>query len=317
MKPVKQYKAVKKYAALTGNVLVLSTQQGLAVITGQVEKVISEAPVFTFVPFKEQIIFQEKNGKVLHIYHLKEGNTQTIEGQFYLWMSCIYNGQFFVTGKTADGATKAFIIQDGTAVSTPLEETPNLMYNGVAYSDKGTLEARDINTGNLLWEKKFDAGLTIHGSLLGKAGNVIAALSNYTLLALDAATGKEKWSLSKTLPLYSTASGTDLLYGYGSDVYQVIDPAKGVKLTDLDLTEAHKPLNISPSPDTYPIAGNKMYFINYLAAPRFGALDVQTHAIDFVQDLEVAEGVTGQVPQYQEGRLYILDTENTLHVFET
>ena len=50
-----------------------------------------------------------------------------------------------------------------------------------------------------------------------------------------------------------------------------------------------------------------------------GAYNIQTEKIDWLHDMEFANGIffpAGEAPKLDEDRLYVLDSEGTLHIFE-
>lgn len=304
---IKRYNAIKKYLAM-GKMLFLATDSSLLLRENDREIIISDKPVFTFRISNGRVLFQHSNGGALFIYELETGITKSIDGKFYLWLSSGEQGRFFIMGKAGD-ETVVFYLQQDELNRTSLADSPSFVINDIAINSLGEVKAKDIHTGREYWTMRLEEPLDIEGQPYRAGNNVIIALNDGRLLGIDVQSGKQQWELTDCLSYYAQHPETGLLYGYGGVTYQVIDPLNGIKLID-------KELQTGPASDHHYIDGNLMYFIDNYPGVRFGAIDLESHGVAFVQQLEVEPGVTGYIPQHQEGKLYILDTESVLHEFE-
>ena len=59
-----------------------------------------------------------------------------------------------------------------------------------------------------------------------------------------------------------------------------------------------------------------LYFTSNWYGPHFGAVNIKTEEIVCVQQLAVEDDVKGNIPRYHQGRLYIADSLDRLHIFE-
>jgi hypothetical protein len=313
--PVTQYRSVRKFLAQSG-ALYLSTDTALLLIAGGQETIISDKPVYTFRHFEDQILFQHENGKDLQIYDVKKDALRSIAGRFYLWSAYADQHGLFIEGDDEQGQNAVFILQEGRLDRSPLEDAPVLIHYDTVFIRVGGLSAKDLHTGSKLWKKSFEKPLKIEGNLYGGGNNLLVPLNDSRLLALDVKSGDQHWELADCLPYYARYPKTGYLYGYGGETYEVIDPVNGVKLIEKRFSEEHNALKVLPAPHEHFIYENRMYFTSNTYGSKFGAIDLDRHSIDFVQPLDVAEGVTAYLPQREGNRLYILDTEEVLHVFE-
>lgn len=141
----------------------------------------------------------------------------------------------------------------------------------------------------------------------------IKPLEEYQLLGLDARTGKEKWKIEDANDLYVQDPITGYLYDIGGKRFNIVDPCKGKVIYKGDMSDENKKFNIGPE---WGILGkDSIYFMDNFPRSRFGRIDLKTHKIEFVIDLNLSEGVKITNMSYHNGRLYISDTSDTLHIF--
>ena len=141
----------------------------------------------------------------------------------------------------------------------------------------------------------------------------IKPLEEYRLLGLDARTGEEKWSIEDADYRYIQDPMTGYLYDIGGKRFNVVDPGEGKILYKGDMTAENKKFDILPE---WGILGkNSIYFIDNFPRSRVGRIDLKTYKIEFVVDLNFSNGVKITDLSYHNGRLYILDTDKTLHIF--
>ena len=141
----------------------------------------------------------------------------------------------------------------------------------------------------------------------------IKPLEEYRLLGLDARTGEEKWRIEDADYRYIQDPMTGYLYDIGGKRFNVVDPGEGKILYKGDMTAENKKFDILPE---WGILGkNSIYFIDNFPRSRVGRIDLKTYKIEFVVDLNFSNGVKITDLSYHNGRLYILDTDKTLHIF--
>ena len=142
----------------------------------------------------------------------------------------------------------------------------------------------------------------------------IKPLEEYRLLGLDARTGEEKWSIEDARYLYVQDLEKGYLYGIGGNLFQVIDVKNGKILVYERLSSEIEKYKVFPARKGC-LSPNGLYFYSNSADCKFGLINLHTHKIEFVVDLNFSNGVKITDLSYHNGRLYILDTDKTLHIF--
>lgn len=142
----------------------------------------------------------------------------------------------------------------------------------------------------------------------------IKPLEEYRLLGLDARTGEEKWSIEDARYLYVQDLEKGYLYGIGGNLFQVIDVKNGKILVYERLSSEIEKYKVFPAMKGC-LSPNGLYFYSNSADCKFGLINLHTHKIEFVVDLNFSNGVKITDLSYHNGRLYILDTDKTLHIF--
>ena len=141
----------------------------------------------------------------------------------------------------------------------------------------------------------------------------IKPLEEYILLGLDAMTGEEKWRLKSANNLYIQDSGSGYLYDIGGKQFNIIDPNEGKVLYKGNMSDENKKFNVCPECGI--LGENGIYFKDNFPHSRIGLINIQTHKIEFVIDLNLPKGVKVTSMSYHNGRLYVKDTNDTLHIF--
>ncbi len=141
----------------------------------------------------------------------------------------------------------------------------------------------------------------------------IKPLEEYILLGLDAMTGEEKWRLKSANNLYIQDSRSGYLYDIGGKQFNIIDPNEGKVLYKGNMSDENKKFNVCPECGI--LGENGIYFKDNFPHSRIGLINIQTHKIEFVIDLNLPKGVKVTEMSYHNGRLYVQDTNDTLHIF--
>ena len=141
----------------------------------------------------------------------------------------------------------------------------------------------------------------------------IRPLEEYILLGLDAMTGEEKWRLKSANNLYIQDSRSGYLYDIGGKQFNIIDPNEGKVLYKGNMSDENKKFNVCPECGI--LGENGIYFKDNFPHSRIGLINIQTHKIEFVIDLNLPKGVKVTEMSYHNGRLYVQDTNDTLHIF--
>lgn len=104
-----------------------------------------------------------------------------------------------------------------------------------------------------------------------------------------------------------------LMYGYGH-VYQVLNPKTGEIILQKEFKE-NKEYDLLPSINS--IYDNKLWFVSRRGQEaKFGAIDIATSEIDFVQSFALENDRQLDKPVFHQGKLYLHDSNNVLYVLE-
>lgn len=108
----------------------------------------------------------------------------------------------------------------------------------------------------------------------------------------------------------------NLCYGYGDNLYQVFNPKTGEKILDQDMSEYYKQ-GVDTNLHANAIYDNKLWFVSGRGEnAKFGALNIKTHEIEFIQDYPLENGGEFDKIVYHKDKLYLRDNNNVLHIFE-
>lgn len=104
-----------------------------------------------------------------------------------------------------------------------------------------------------------------------------------------------------------------LMYGYGH-VYQVLNPKTGEIILQKEFKE-NKEYDLLPSINS--IYDNKLWFVSRRGQEaKFGAIDIATSEIDFVQGFPLENDAQLDKPVFHQDKLYLHDSNNVLYVLE-
>ena len=142
----------------------------------------------------------------------------------------------------------------------------------------------------------------------------IRPLEEYILLGLDAMTGEEKWRIDDARYLYIQDIEQGYLYGIGGNLFQVIDVQHGKMLVYERLSSEIEKYKVFPDRQGC-LSPKGLYFKSNHPDCKLGLINIQTHKIEFVIDLNLPKGVKVTEMSYHNGRLYVQDTNDTLHIF--
>ena len=141
----------------------------------------------------------------------------------------------------------------------------------------------------------------------------IQPLENYRLLGLDARTGEEKWSLESTHYSYIQDHVSGCLYGIGGKRFDIIAPNEGKYLCQGDMSDENKKFDVCPERGV--LGKDGIYFLDNFPRSKIGLINLKTQKIEFVIDLNLPDGVKITSMSYHNGRLYVKDTNDMLHIF--
>lgn len=185
----------------------------------------------------------------------------------------------------------------------------------------------NLNDGSESWSYSFAVGEKVHGNtythkevlVLPSMAGQMPFNKNY-LQGIDINTGKTIWKNETDFLYFQQESKTGLLYAFAGEKYQVIDPITGNKLVDIEFKGLEEGKKLQVLQGMSKLYGDGLYFISDYTQNhyecQFGKINITTHEIEFIQKLDISEGVKAAAPLYHKGRIYIKDSLDVLHVYE-
>lgn len=193
-----------------------------------------------------------------------------------------------------------------------------IIFNG--FNRKEIFFYNHILTDIFLWHYSLPEGFKIFGSVemiddVLFFSCVDANLRNSKLIGLEIETGKILWEFENLVD-FQVDFKHKLLRGYGGAYYQVIDPFKGKILVNKDLKEFWDK-GIDPTASNNTITDDRLWFVSGRGEnTKFGAIDLETSEIDFIQDFPLENDGQLDKPVFHQNKLYLRDTNNVLYVLE-
>ena len=270
------------------------------------------------------------------LYFSTDQNIQSLDNNAFvfktIWNKHFYNPYLYLSEKlilerkydriTKKGKVVIFEAESGKELWKRNYDYPlfNIIDREIAYLRNyifNDIEIVDVNSGNSLWS--FHSEFEISKDVLFYINTIILSieikpLEEYRLLGLDARTGEEKWRIEDARYLYVQDLEKGYLYGIGGNLFQVIDVKNGKILVYERLSSEIEKYKVFPARKGC-LSPNGLYFYSNSPDCKFGLINLHTHKIEFVVDLNFSNGVKITDLSYHNGRLYILDTDKTLHIF--
>ena len=178
----------------------------------------------------------------------------------------------------------------------------------------------NIQTGIPCWQYTLPEGFKIFGSVQA-IGDVLffritdKNLDNSKNVGLRIESGEVLWEIDDTT-YFQIDYKKKLLRGYSGAYYQVMDPFEGKLLVNKYFKD-NWDKGIYPSSHNNTITDDKLWFVSGRGEnAKFGAIDLQTSEVDFIQDFPLENDGQLEKPVYHEGQLYLHDSNNVLYVLE-
>ncbi|EHQ43866.1 hypothetical protein [Myroides odoratus] len=170
----------------------------------------------------------------------------------------------------------------------------------------------------VLWHYNLPEGFKIFGSVQVLDDVLFFRITDSNLdhsknIGLKLTTGEVLWEIENTM-YFQIDYKNKLLRGYSGAYYQVVNPFMGTLLINNYLKENWNN-GIHPSSHDNTITEDKLWFVSGSGVnTKFGAIDLVSSEIDFIQDFPLENGEQLDKPVYHQGKLYLRATNNVLYV---
>lgn len=185
--------------------------------------------------------------------------------------------------------------------------------------ENNIIDCISINNENL-WSYSLPEGFKIFGQvqMIDNLLILYAVDNNFDhskTIALDINSGNIKWELDNTIFCQIDDEKKRLL-GYAIRKYEVIDPFSGKIIVQKSMMDYYEK-GLSPVSPSNTIANGKLWFVSGRGEnAKFGRINIETSQVDFIQDFPLQNNGQLSKPVFHNGKLYLLDSNNTLHIFE-
>lgn len=187
----------------------------------------------------------------------------------------------------------------------------------------------DFNSGKKLWSLDFSENRVI-GTVHLIENILIFPTTNKDVIGIAIESGKELWRIQNVHSGYfQTQPETNYLVSFnsnsmGDNWYCVINPLTGEKVVDKKFDKFHYGTGSTQAC----IDGDYYYFISDLMGfpeemrteriTHLGCINLQSHEIKWIEEVgKTADRRSGyQKPEVHNGKVYLLDGEQTLHIYE-
>ena len=203
----------------------------------------------------------------------------------------------------------------------------DLLVNGIVLERDAfrtnKLSCIDAKHGEDLWQYDLTKGHFVKGSLVLQDDCIVissqerrpAVQDEYAHVGVSASNGNKLWE-SKSSAFEYTANEEDKLLcsfsanRFGDNELTVLNPSNG-----LVVTKHFEDYKGSVAGHLNTIDNGRLYFSDNVEGCKLGVIDLSNHSLRSVQ-LDLQPGVKIFKPIIANQRIYVLDTHETLHIFQ-
>jgi len=193
----------------------------------------------------------------------------------------------------------------------------------------GIYQRRCIDNGKEIWSLDFSDN-RIQGKVLVIDNIIVFPTTNQDLIGIEIETGKEMWRLKNiNANFFQIQPNTNYLISLvsnsmGDNWYYVINPINGKIIVDKKFDDFYYGAGGSTAcidDDYYYFISNDYGYPTEMRIERIthlGCINLQTHEIEWIEKIGTTSDLRSgyQKPEVHNGKIYLLDGEKTLHVYE-
>jgi hypothetical protein len=318
---LKRYEAVNEFSAKGDSLFVLSDK---FICRDSVERVY-EGLFYCIRRWKEYLLTQNKEETNLIVLNKSLDKIHEISGEpnYALWL-------LTDTGLIPAGNSVFRLNDDLKLTKTNIEIFSKSCNREIGIRRaKNAVLCDDYNTNTLKWRFELGENTKVEGDFFLFDKIVVFSTSSQNLIGLDTKNGKELWRLSKSNLHYQMQPSKNLLVGLasnsqGDNFFQVVDPLTGERMVDKSFNKFFYETN----PSLACVSKDHYYFISNIMGDgsgskstrenHLGCINLRTHEIEWIKKIvSKDEYVEFKKPEYNDGKLYLLDGNRTLHIYLT
>lgn len=307
-----------------GSLLVFDVHDHLLFVSEQNGTIINSIPLkeYSWVNIKDNSIFLLNDG----IYKYDETNNcfqlyrSSITGGSVNWFeNNVIENNYMRSSKSVcitlfDGDSDKKVWERTYLNRRHWESKGNYLY--VTDLSHRYIDFIDVQTGNVVNTLHFE-NPPISRFIYHYEDTLIVSLevnrNEWHLLGLDARTGKEKWRIEHAFYNYAPDNAAGLFYALSGNLFQIVDVKNGRIVCADDVSSEMSKFNVIPEAGGC-LTEDGIYFRGRMSA-KFGLLNIHTHKFEFVEDLGAEEDVWTTDIQYHNGKVYVKDSMNVLHIW--
>ena len=295
------------------------------------ELLIEKVADYNYKVSENFLYYQVEDGSSLMRLDLKAGGEEELKGEYYRTDSFLESeGKILTIGIYSGNDVVCLINKDNFSLVLvrPFKGLKRILSsNGIVFSKRfGSCHGFclvDYDLQTLRWEYVLEEGERVIGQMHVWDGVLVVPTRTGQLsyvktyqTGIDLKNGRKIWK-QETLPDFSLDGYSGELHGLGDD-YVVMNPLQGeiFRKPFPQIREISKSWVVAHYCGLYE---GGLYFVTTThpdAPVHFGRIDIATQKLDFIQPLDVDLGVgVACAPVYRDGRLYILDAKNVLHIY--
>jgi outer membrane protein assembly factor BamB len=184
--------------------------------------------------------------------------------------------------------------------------------------EENIISCNFLEKGCPIWQKEFSE--KIEGDILPYEDKLLVSLNNGEFICLEQSTGKEVWRCEGVYG-YRKIIEDKFSFQLAGNSFTIVDLEKGLKISDVNLEELNNTNKVFPAGAGIVKNKGKIYFTSsgFGSQPSIvGSFNIETCEYDWLHFFEnmKKKGFPSGSLQYHEDKLYVLDMDGVLHIFE-
>lgn len=314
----KRIKNVKDYIFIDELIFIngLNELYGLSLNNDLQSLIKINADIWYLRAFNNNLYYQTENGKSLFRFDIKKGINEEINGEYYLFRAVSNGNEMLIE----NGNQIELIDKNNRINSNALKRIPNSINKGLAVRKrKNKIICENIQTGERRWEIEIEE--KIFGEIKLYQEIVFISTSEGKLIALNIYNGNKLWEIN-TFPYPQIDNSEFKLYTIQGEFDYISIDIKSGKITNKVNNWADKS-DYAGLKDVF--GGFASIYENFIIIPNNERCQIfflekdSSRVINQIQlefpELKNQEPQIIKAPILYKNRLYILDSQETLHIY--